>query len=70
VCRDDAVQRFGNFEGFYVLEGGGIFILNGVRHSFEKGGTYIDDRTGAIDVVFDPHKPSTWRGRSEQILLN
>jgi quercetin dioxygenase-like cupin family protein len=26
-------------EAFYVLEGSGIFILNDVRHSFEKGGT-------------------------------
>jgi len=26
-------------EAFYVLEGGGIFILNDVRHSFENGGT-------------------------------
>jgi len=26
-------------EAFYVLEGGGAFILNDVRHSFEKGGT-------------------------------
>lgn len=26
-------------EAFYVLEGSGAFILNDVRHSFEKGGT-------------------------------
>jgi quercetin dioxygenase-like cupin family protein len=26
-------------EAFYVLEGGGIFILNDVPHPFEKGGT-------------------------------
>src|SRR6202000_1847434 len=26
-------------EAFYVLEGSGVFILNDVRHSFEKGGT-------------------------------
>jgi quercetin dioxygenase-like cupin family protein len=26
-------------EAFYVLEGSGIFILNDVHHSFEKGGT-------------------------------
>jgi quercetin dioxygenase-like cupin family protein len=26
-------------EAFYILEGSGIFILNDVRHSFEKGGT-------------------------------
>ena len=26
-------------EAFYVLEGSGIFILNDVRHSFDKGGT-------------------------------
>jgi quercetin dioxygenase-like cupin family protein len=25
-------------EAFYVLEGSGVFILNDVRHSFEKGG--------------------------------
>jgi quercetin dioxygenase-like cupin family protein len=26
-------------EAFFVLEGRGIFILNDVRHTFEKGGT-------------------------------
>jgi len=26
-------------EAFYVLEGSGVFILNDVRHSFDKGGT-------------------------------
>jgi quercetin dioxygenase-like cupin family protein len=26
-------------EAFYVLEGSGAFLLNDVRHSFEKGGT-------------------------------
>ena len=26
-------------EAFYVLEGSGVFILNDVRHSFEKGAT-------------------------------
>lgn len=28
-----------NDEAFYVLEGSGVFLLNDVRHSFEKGGT-------------------------------
>jgi quercetin dioxygenase-like cupin family protein len=28
-------------EAFYVLEGTGIFILNDVRHAFEKGGTIV-----------------------------
>jgi quercetin dioxygenase-like cupin family protein len=28
-------------EAFYVLEGGGIFILNDVRHAFEKGATIV-----------------------------
>ena len=32
-------RHFHMDEAFYVLEGGGIFILNDVRHSFEKGGT-------------------------------
>jgi quercetin dioxygenase-like cupin family protein len=31
-------------EAFYVLEGSGIFILNDVRHSFEKGGTIFIPR--------------------------
>jgi quercetin dioxygenase-like cupin family protein len=31
-------------EAFYVLDGGGIFILNDVRHSFEKGGTIFIPR--------------------------
>jgi quercetin dioxygenase-like cupin family protein len=32
-------RHFKMEEAFYVLEGSGIFILNDVRHSFEKGGT-------------------------------
>ena len=32
-------RHFHMDEAFYVLEGRGIFILNDVRHSFEKGGT-------------------------------
>jgi quercetin dioxygenase-like cupin family protein len=32
-------RHFHTDEAFYVLEGRGIFILNDVRHSFEKGGT-------------------------------
>jgi len=32
-------RHFHMDEAFYVLEGGGIFILNDVRRSFEKGGT-------------------------------
>jgi quercetin dioxygenase-like cupin family protein len=32
-------RHFHMDEAFYVLEGGGVFILNDVRHSFEKGGT-------------------------------
>src|SRR6201984_2388226 len=32
-------RHFKMDEAFYVLEGSGIFILNDVRHSFEKGGT-------------------------------
>ena len=31
-------RHFHMEEAFYVLEGGGIFILNDVRRSFEKGG--------------------------------
>ena len=32
-------RHFHMDEAFYVLEGGGIFILNDVRRPFEKGGT-------------------------------
>jgi quercetin dioxygenase-like cupin family protein len=32
-------------EAFYVLEGSGVFILNDVRHSFEKGGTIFIPKT-------------------------
>jgi quercetin dioxygenase-like cupin family protein len=32
-------RHFQMDEAFYVLEGSGIFILNEVRHPFEKGGT-------------------------------
>jgi quercetin dioxygenase-like cupin family protein len=31
-------------EAFYVLEGSGTFILNDLRHSFEKGGTIFIPR--------------------------
>ena len=32
-------RHFHMDEAFYVLEGSGIFILNDVRHTFDKGGT-------------------------------
>lgn len=32
-------RHFKMDEAFYVLDGSGIFMLNDVRHSFEKGGT-------------------------------
>jgi len=32
-------RHFKMDEAFYVLEGGGVVILNDVRHPFEKGGT-------------------------------
>ncbi len=32
-------RHFKMDEAFYVLEGSGTFILNNLRHSFEKGGT-------------------------------
>ena len=32
-------RHFKMDESFYVLEGSGIFTLNDVRHTFEKGGT-------------------------------
>jgi quercetin dioxygenase-like cupin family protein len=32
-------RHFDADEAFYVLDGGGTFILNDVRHPFEKGGT-------------------------------
>ena len=32
-------RHFHADEAFYILEGGGVFILNDVRHSFEKGAT-------------------------------
>jgi quercetin dioxygenase-like cupin family protein len=32
-------RHFNADEAFYVLEGSGVFILNDVRHSFEKGAT-------------------------------
>jgi hypothetical protein len=31
-------------EAFYVLEGSGTFLLNDVRHPFEKGGTIFIPR--------------------------
>ena len=32
-------RHFDSDEAFYILDGGGTFILNDVRHPFEKGGT-------------------------------
>lgn len=32
-------RHFQMDEAFYILEGSGVFLLNDVRHSFEKGGT-------------------------------
>jgi quercetin dioxygenase-like cupin family protein len=32
-------RHFDGEEAFYVLDGSGTFILNDVRHAFEKGGT-------------------------------
>jgi quercetin dioxygenase-like cupin family protein len=32
-------RHFDADEAFYILDGGGTFILNDVRHPFEKGGT-------------------------------
>jgi hypothetical protein len=37
-------RHFQMDEAFYVLEGSGIFILNDVRHPFEKGGTIFTPR--------------------------
>jgi quercetin dioxygenase-like cupin family protein len=37
-------RHFKMVEAFYVLEGSGTFILNGVRHSFEEGGTIFIPR--------------------------
>lgn len=37
-------RHFQMDEAFYVLEGSGIFILNDVRHSFEKGATIFIPR--------------------------
>ena len=37
-------RHFKMDEAFFVLEGSGIFILNEVRHSFEKGGTIFIPR--------------------------
>jgi len=37
-------RHFQMDEAFYVLEGSGVFILNDVRHSFEKGGTVFIPR--------------------------
>ncbi len=37
-------KHVGMDEAFYVLEGGGVFTLNDVRHSFEKGATIFIPR--------------------------
>jgi quercetin dioxygenase-like cupin family protein len=37
-------RHFDADEAFYILEGSGTFILNDVRHSFEKGGTIFIPR--------------------------
>jgi len=43
-------RHFKMDEAFYVLEGSGLFILNDVRHSFEKGGTISFPKTPGMDL--------------------
>ncbi len=43
-------------EAFYVLEGSGVFILNDVRHSFEKGATIFIPRNSWHGFVNPDHE--------------
>lgn len=43
-------------EAFYVLEGSGIFLLNDVRHSFEKGGTIFIPKNSWHGFVNPDHE--------------
>ena len=43
-------------EAFYVLEGSGVFLLNDVRHSFEKGGTIFIPKNSWHGFANPDHK--------------
>ena len=43
-------RHFKMNEAFYVLQGGGTFILNDVRQAFEKGGTIFIPRTPGMGL--------------------
>jgi hypothetical protein len=43
-------RHFKMDEAFYVLDGSGTFILDGVRHSFEEGGTIFIPRNSWHDL--------------------
>jgi quercetin dioxygenase-like cupin family protein len=49
-------RHFHMDEAFYVLEGGGIFILNDVSHSFEKGGTIFIPKNSWHGFVNPDHE--------------
>jgi quercetin dioxygenase-like cupin family protein len=49
-------RHFHMDEAFYVLGGGGIFILNDVRHSFEKGGTIFIPKNSWHGFVNPDHE--------------
>ena len=43
-------------EAFYVMEGSGMFILNDLRHSFEKGGTIFIPKNSWHGFVNPDHE--------------
>ena len=49
-------RHFHMDEAFSVLEGGGIFFLNDVRHSFEKGGTIFIPKNSWHGFVNPDHE--------------
>jgi quercetin dioxygenase-like cupin family protein len=49
-------RHFHADEAFYVLEGGGVFILNDVRHSFEKGATIFIPKNSWHGFVNPDHE--------------
>jgi quercetin dioxygenase-like cupin family protein len=49
-------RHFHMDEAFYVLGGGGIFILNDVRHSFEEGGTIFIPKNSWHGFVNPDHE--------------
>ena len=71
-------RHFEADEAFYILEGSGTFILNDVRHPFEKGGTIFipknfrgtGSRTRTVSCCcFGLSRPPAWMRSSAKLVI-